>query len=51
LEGPKPAHSLAAEPLICAGRALGQETTMVLAGESGGSQVGVVFSHMGGGYA
>jgi len=46
-----PGHSLAAEALISAGRALGSPATLVLAGESGGSQVGVVFGHVGGGYA
>jgi hypothetical protein len=51
MEEPEPVHSLAAESLISAGCALGQGTTLVLAGESGGSQVGVVFSHMGGGDA
>ncbi len=51
MEGPEPAHSLAAEALISVGRALGQHTTLVLAGESSGSQVGVVFSHAGGGHA
>jgi hypothetical protein len=30
------------------GRALDLPATLVLAGESGGSQVGLVFSHMGG---
>jgi 3-oxoacyl-(acyl-carrier-protein) synthase len=42
LEGPEPTHSLAAESLFAVGRAAGHQNTLVLAGESGGSQVGVL---------
>jgi 3-oxoacyl-[acyl-carrier-protein] synthase II len=42
LQAPKSTHSLAAEALFAVGRNIDDGATLVLAGDSGGSQVGVI---------